>query len=367
MLTDTSLRYLIPGILLSICVMATFQSCNSGKRGDFRARLASESKKIQFGDTLKVVVTKLDKGDEALLQYRREGKEIEPDMVAWDSENRLHLGFAMESPPLGAQEISITYGSESENTDQKLEFLLLSDRAPALYGIRVLNAYPHDRTAFTQGLEFDGDTLLESTGQYGESTLRKVDFRTGKVLKKIDLPGDVFGEGITIWNDRVYMLTWKSNKGFVFDKNDLSQKAVFAYGASRQGWGLCHSEKEVYKSDGSRYLWILDPETLREKGKLELVTNTASFRKANELEYHEGKIYANVFGKFGIMIIDANTGAIEGVIDLSDLDPLIEKGASWDDVNNVLNGIAIHPERKSLFVTGKRWDKLFEIELVPQS
>ncbi len=366
MFTEPSVRFLIPCILLSALFLVPFQSCNSGKRGDFSARLTSASKKIQFGDTLEVLITKLDKGDEALLRYRRQGQEIAPDGVEWESENRLRLEFIMDSLPLGAQEITIAYGPDSGSIEQKLEFLLLTDRAPYLYGIRILNTYPHDPTAFTQGLEFDGDTLLESTGQYGESTLRKVDYRTGNIVNMIDLPAGVFGEGITVWKDRIYMLTWKSNKGFVFDKSDLSQKAVFTYGTSRQGWGLCHSEDQVYKSDGSRYLWILDPETLRETGKLELVTNTASFRKANELEYYEGKIYANVFGKFGVMIIDAQTGAIEGVIDLTDLEPLIEKGADWDEVNNVLNGIAVHPERKSLFVTGKRWDKLFEIELIPQ-
>src|SRR5690606_10803759 len=191
----------------------------------------------------------------------------------------------------------------------------LSNTPPKFYTYEILNTYPHDINAYTQGLEFHNDTLYESTGRKGKSSLRKVDFKTGKVLKQIDLDATYFGEGITIMDQKIYMLTWLGKKGFVVDLNTFEQLDPFQYGDSKEGWGLTHDpeQKHIYKSDGSDKIWLLDPQTLKEVGFIETVTNTSVFNKANELEYVDGKIYANVYLKDSAMIIDAATGAIIGV------------------------------------------------------
>jgi len=189
--------------------------------------------------------------------------------------------------------------------------------------------------------------------------LRKVNFETGEVLKKVDLSQAYFGEGITILNDKVYMLTWRSKTGFVYDVHTFEQLDTFKFENSREGWGLCHDDTRLYKSDGTEKIWILDPVTLQEKSFIQTVTNSSVFSKANELEYVDGKIYANSYQKDGVMIINPETGAIEGVVDFRGLK---EKVTQHPDLD-VLNGIAYNPATKTFFVTGKNWDKLFEVQI----
>jgi len=359
MLFIKNMRFAVLGLFTAGLSVLYFQGCASGTQ-PIQVELSESSRKIQLGDTLEIVLRNLAVSAEESIQVLRGDSPMNPEYSYRDKEGDWHLKFVVSTLPLGTQEIELSWDDPKRGFRERLEFLLLSDRAPSLYGFRILNTYPHDPKAFTQGLEFDGDTLWESTGQRGESTLRVVDYRSGEVMRKRDLPRNIFGEGITVWKDSVIMLSWTSGKGFVFDKNSMEPRGEFSYQSSKQGWGLCHDQNWIYKSDGSRYLWLLDPRTLIESGKLEIVSNRSSFRKANELEYYRGKIYANVYGKYGIMIIDAKSGA---VIDMSDLDTQIEKGANWDPANNVLNGIAVHPERGTLFVTGKRWNKLFEVAI----
>lgn len=236
---------------------------------------------------------------------------------------------------------------------------LLAAAAPEVYTYEILNTYPHDIEAFTQGLEFRGDTLYESTGQKGFSSLRKVNFETGEILEKTDLERTYFGEGITLMDNRIFMLTWQSKTGFVYDANTLERTGSFGYGESREGWGLCNDGQQLFKSDGSERIWILDPQTLQETGYIETVTNKSVFNKANELEYVNGKIYANVWQLPSMMIIDANSGAIEGVVNFKGL----EEQVTQHDRLDVLNGVAYHRGRGTFFVTGKRWDKLFEVRI----
>jgi glutamine cyclotransferase len=171
-----------------------------------------------------------------------------------------------------------------------------------------------------------------------------------------------FGEGITIMGDSLYMLTWQSNTGFIYDANSLERLGSFNYGDSREGWGLCNDGTQIYKSDGSAKIWKLNPLTLRETGFIETVTNTSIFNKANELEYVDGKIYANVWRKPSMMIIDAATGVIEGVVNFGGLRDKVTQHPELD----VFNGVAYHRERETFFVTGKNWDRLFEVRIIPR-
>ncbi|SHJ71754.1 glutaminyl-peptide cyclotransferase [Aquimarina spongiae] len=247
---------------------------------------------------------------------------------------------------------------------------LLTNTSPKLYKYRIIAEYPHDQEAFTQGLEFFGDTLYESTGKKGKSSLRKVDLTTGKVLVKKEVPDQYFAEGITILNTKIFQLTWLAKEGFIYDLNTMNKTGNFAYNESKEGWGLCNDGKQIYKSDGTEKIWILDPETLAEKEHIQVVTNKGIKTKFNELEWVDGKIYANTWPRQGssnksnlktsITIINPKNGAIEAVVDLRDLRSKVTQHEDLD----VLNGIAYKADTKQLFVTGKNWDKLFEIEII---
>lgn len=234
---------------------------------------------------------------------------------------------------------------------------VLAENPPVAYNYEILESYPHDIKAFTQGIEFKNDTLYESTGQYRESTLRKVNYLTGEVLNTVPLSPNHFGEGLTILDDKIYQLTWRRNLGLVYDLNTMEQTQTFNYFKSKQGWGLCNDGEKLYKSDGTSRIWILDPETLLENDYIEVYTHTSKIDNINELEFIDGKIYANVWQRDAIAIIDPNTGAVEGVINTKNLK---EQVTQHKDVD-VLNGIAYKGEPGILYLTGKRWDKLFKV------
>lgn len=271
--------------------------------------------------------------------------------------------LTLDLPTLGNKTLVAKFNIEEQNVAVEKDFRLLAAAAPEVYTYEIVNSYPHDTGAYTQGLEFHDGILYESTGKKGASTVRKVNFETGEVLQQIDLDASVFGEGITIMNDKLYQLTWQSGLGFVYNISNLEKIKNFTYGKSREGWGLCHDDEKIFKSDGTEKIWFLNPETLEEQGYIETVTNKSIFNMANELEYVNGKIYANVYQKESMMIIDAVSGAIEGVINFSGLKSKVKKGPEWDEGNSVLNGVAYHPERETFFVTGKNWDKMFEVEI----
>ncbi len=285
--------------------------------------------------------------------YSIDGKEL----AVSDGKITLHV------TKLGKKTLKAQVSFDETTSVVEKTITVLAEKAPELYTYEIINEYPHDNKAYTQGLEFHQDTLYEGTGKKGRSFLRKYDYKTGKVHNQIDLEPTIFGEGITILNDKIYQLSWQSRIGFIYDLNTFSKIDNFQYGRSIEGWGLTNDGTHIYKSDGTEKIWLLNPETLKEENFIEIVTNKSIFNRANELEYVDGKIYANVYGKEGVMIIDALSGAITGVVNLGGLSKKITKTPDWD-INNVLNGIAYHPNRKTFFVTGKEWDKLFEIKIM---
>ncbi len=290
------------------------------------------------------------------------------DSVIYSYENNLlgkvvgneEFSTILKNEKLGNHTFTAKIYSEGKMEEATATIKLLNDKKPILYTYKIVNIYPHDIQAYTQGLEFYHDTLYESTGLHGISSLRKVDFKTGKVLKKIDLPQKYFGEGITILNDKIYMLTWQAGKGFVYDVHSFEKLESFNFDKSVEGWGLTNDGKNLYKSDGTEKIWLLDPETLKEESYIQTVTNHGITTKLNELEWVEGKIYANTYLKDGVVIIDPQTGAIEGLIDFRGLRKKVTQHPKLD----VLNGIAYDPKTKKLYVTGKNWDKLFEVKIV---
>jgi len=261
---------------------------------------------------------------------------------------------------LGKQAVSATvfYNGEQKKLNNTIYFLAGSP--PVVYTYTIVNEYPHDKAAFTQGFEYHDGYFYESTGNYGRSSLRKVEVETGKVIQKIDLDKKYFAEGMTIFNDKIYQLTWQENTGFVYDLATFKLDKTFEYGQSKQGWGLAHNSKKLVKTDGTERMWFLHPETLKEESYIETYTNKRKAEKLNELEFIDGKIYANIWQQNSILIVNPVNGAIEGVVNLNGLQE--KAGQSGDD--NVLNGIAYDSDNDRLFVTGKKWSKVFEIKLV---
>ena len=261
---------------------------------------------------------------------------------------------------LGKQTIEAIVYFNNEHQSVFQNIIILNNETPKIFTYKIINEYPHDITSYTQGLEFFNDTLYESTGQYKESKLRKVDYKTGDILKDIHLADEYFGEGLTILNNKIYQLTWQKGIGFIYDLNSFEKKNSFKYGKSKEGWGLCNDGTVIYKSDGSEDIWILNPETLIEQEYIQVYTNKGPIKEINELEWMNGQIYANRYQKDGVAIINPKNGAVIGVIDFSPLKKLVKQHQGLD----ILNGIAYNPKTKTVFVTGKRWDKLFEIEII---
>ena len=233
-----------------------------------------------------------------------------------------------------------------------------SGSAIPVYTFKVINAYPHDRDAFTQGLIFENGVFIEGTGLYGRSSLRRVSIKTGAILQYRELPPHFFGEGVTIYENRIIQLTWRSNVGFVYDKDSFELLREFNY--PTEGWGITRDAKHLIMSDGSSILYFLHPETFEERNRIQVHDGTGSVESLNELEYVEGEVYANVFQTNRIAKINPKTGKVVGWIDLNGILGEEDRRRPVD----VLNGIAYDAEKKRLFVTGKLWPKLFEIELI---
>ncbi|MEM8530888.1 MAG: glutaminyl-peptide cyclotransferase [Chloroflexota bacterium] len=226
------------------------------------------------------------------------------------------------------------------------------------YTYRVLNTYPHNPNAFTQGLIYEQGILYEGTGLYGESSLRRVNLTTGDVLQQHNLGEQYFGEGITIYGNRIIQLTWQENTGFIYNKENFELICTFEY--PTEGWGITHDGRQLIMSDGTSTLYFWDPHTLAEIGRITVSDDGVPIDRINELEYIDGEIYANIWLTDEIIRIDPQTGHVVGRIDLTGLLPEEDRTQTTD----VLNGIAYDTENDRLFVTGKLWPKLFEIELV---
>jgi len=227
-----------------------------------------------------------------------------------------------------------------------------------VYTYKVVNTYPHDQNAFTQGLVFEDGALFEGTGLDGQSTIRRVELETGDILQIHGLPAQYFGEGITIYESKIIQLTWKSGVGFVYDKDSFELLREFDY--PTEGWGITHDGERLIMSDGTSTLYFLDPDTLEEIGRIEVYDSDGPVTGLNELEYVQGEIYANVLLTDHIARIAPQTGEVIGWIELQGL----INPEEYTEPIDVLNGIAYDAENDRLFVTGKLWPKLFEIELV---
>jgi glutamine cyclotransferase len=266
--------------------------------------------------------------------------------------------YLLTNEKLGYQNLKAVAHFEGENEEATTRVEMLSSIEPKMLTYTVLNTYPHDISSFTEGLEFYNGNLYESTGKNGNSYVRKTDYKTGKSLQQVNIDSKYFGEGITFINGKLFQLTWQDSTGFIYDANTLKLEKTFNYDKKIEGWGMTNDKKHIYQSDGTEKIWKMNPENQKLIDFVNVYTNTSKIKSVNELEWINGKIYANIWQKDAIIIVNPLTGAVEALVDLSGLRKLA-KVTSED----TLNGIAYNPMTKTIFVTGKNWDKMFEIKV----
>ncbi|WP_293742657.1 glutaminyl-peptide cyclotransferase [uncultured Pedobacter sp.] len=265
---------------------------------------------------------------------------------------------------LGNHLLTAKIFGEGKSEDITSNINVLAGQAPAEYTYKVIRSLPHDTASYVEGLEYHDGFFYESAGDYGHSSLRKVDPATGKILQQTDLDKQYFGEGMTVIGNKIIQLTYREKVGFVYDKATFKKLSEFSYTTGREGWGLAFDGEKVLNTDGSNTIFFLDKNTYQKIGSIDVFDNKGPIQNLNELEVIDGKIYANVYTTNEIMIINPETGAVESKIDLSGLLPADYFKTDDEKNNNVLNGIAYDKTGKRLFVAGKKWPHIFQIELV---
>lgn len=316
-----------------------------------------ENKKFVIGELINCSYTFSDtskRADSVLLRVNGQKAGISysnslPEL-AWNSKNEL--------PGIKDFSFIAYYGNNTTET-KHVRITLLSDIIPQQYTYEIENVYKHDVTAYTQGLVYNGGFIYESTGQEGLSSLRKMKYQTGEKMKILNLPPDIFGEGIALLNNKIYQLTYRTQIAYEYDLATFNLINKFSY-PMREGWGLTTDGKSLIMSDGTSNLYNIDPEYFTETRRIEVLDNVSPIDSLNELEYIHNEIWANVYTTNIILRISPETGKVLGKIDMSNL----LKPEDYHSSIDVLNGIAYDKENDRVFVTGKNWPKLFEVKIV---
>ncbi|MXV14464.1 glutaminyl-peptide cyclotransferase [Hufsiella ginkgonis] len=343
-------------LLLSAALLA---SCDPHKSGDEATILFPEAG------------ARVHTGEELLIDV--DFKDLKPDSVVYLLDNaviaRKTDTTAVRVPtaglPMGYRLITAKVYSGAAPLELTSNIVLLAAKAPAFINFQVVKTFPHDTSSYVEGLEYHDGRLYESDGGkdstfHGGSSLRLVDLTTGKVLKKIQL-NTMFMEGITVIGDKIVQLTYQEKLMFIYDKNSFKKLSELPYTLSNEGWGLTSDGKHILASDGSSTVRFLNKNTYQQEGSIDVYDENGAVNSVNELEYIDGMLYANLYNPSGqVLVIDPATGEVKNKIDLSTLWPQAHRG----DLDYVANGIAWDQAGKRLFVTGKLWDKLYEIKLL---
>ncbi|MFV5699980.1 glutaminyl-peptide cyclotransferase [Flavobacterium sp. ZT3R17] len=336
-------------ILLGI----TLASCNDTKKGEntvFTFDISKFKEQYQPQEAIELGISNPNsKAVDSIIYYVNDKKIASKKGLD-------KLTFELKDQKLGYQNLKALVYYEGENSEATARVELVSNVQPKLLKYKIVNTFPHDTTSFTEGLEFYKDTLYESTGLKGNSYFRKYDYKTGKVFKQINLDAKYFGEGITFLNNKMYQLTWQEKTGFIYNATTLKLEKTFAYDKDIEGWGMTNDGKYIYQTDKTEKIWKMDPNTQKMIGYINVYSGESKIPSINELEWINGKIYTNVWQKDAIAVVDPINGAVEGILDMSGLRKFVKNKTA-----EVLNGIAYNPKTKTIFVTGKNWDKIFEI------
>ena len=346
-------------ILFTSLLFISALSCNNfskrSRKPVAKISILPNKKNIVSGDSITIHISVKIKDGEL------EKSDLFLDNELIKTSKETEFDHQMKFEPMGKHQIKIvstkTDGVEGINF-QSLE--VVSDIQPEMLTYEVVHTFPHSTEHFTQGLEIHNNILYESTGENGKSGVFKIDMETGNVLKSVRLENKYFGEGISILNDKIYQLTYKSQIGFVYDLSTFARIDSFTY-QTPQGWGLTNDGRYLIKTDGTEFLHFIDPSSMQVIKKVPVYDNHGPVQYLNELEYHDGYVYANIWTTNNAVKIDPKTGKVVSIINFEGLLPVIYDPQKPIDV---LNGIAINNENGKMYVTGKLWPKLFEVKLV---
>lgn len=357
-------RHFSIAIIFTIVSFA-YWGCNGQKTTEKESRTTSRVESLRLLRFEKPTNgTLYSQGETFEIKLSLVNDTLMPDSVILFIDNKriapikdLSKGISTDRMPLGNRQIRASAWLNGNRQTASVGVKVKANKPPRKMQYRVINTYPHDINAYTQGLFYHDGYLIESTGQKGKSSLRRVELETGKVTQSLNLDRKYFGEGATLYNNKIYQITWTSRKGFVYDADNFTLIRTFDY--LTQGWGLTTIDDMLVMSDGSNTLYFLEPQTFAEQHRIEVYDNEGPVSKLNELEYIKGKIYANIYLDEKIVIINPNTGMLEAEVDFNGL---LTKKDNHRNID-VFNGIAWDKENERIYVTGKNWPKLFEVEI----
>jgi glutamine cyclotransferase len=345
-------------IIALLLVVSLFQmACNNKVANYITFKNPLQGESFHAGKSVKIELDIPEQMQVEHINYLVDGKSFA------EKNTKDAVMMQTQTLPLGYRLITAIVKSGDKVDTITNNIILTTDKKPLKLNYTLVRTFPHDTSSYTQGLSFVDGKLLESTGRKGSSKLAYVDLATGKAIKSVPLKPDYFGEGSVQIGDKIIVLTWQDNKGLVYDAATLQEKSTFPYQSSNEGWGLTFDGKQLLKSDGSNRIWKLNAGNYNEEGYIEVYDHKGPVESLNELEYIDGKIYANVYTTNKIVRIDPASGLVEAELDLSKLAPKNFFKDEFEAGNNVLNGIAYDGVNKRLFVTGKKWPKLYEIKL----
>lgn len=347
-------RYLLCGLGLVLCL---FWACATEQKAYIVFSSPLEGETILQGDKIAVKLDVPDSNRVQAITYLLDGK------VFAKTQSIGQQSLPTEGVALGNRILSAWVAHNDRVDTISSNIIIASKVKPKKLKYTLVNSFPHDTSAYTQGLSFVDGKLLESTGRKGFSMLKYVDIKSGQTLQSVALDSAYFGEGSVRVGNRIVVLTWQENVGLVFDAHSLKLLTTFPYQGSREGWGLSYDGAQLWRSDGTHRIWRMNADNYREEGYLEVYYQKRELDNINELEFVKDKLLANVYQTNKIVVINPQTGVVEAEIDLSALEPKHFFKNDFDRGNNVLNGIAYNPITGHLYVTGKKWPKLFEIKV----
>lgn len=343
--------------ILSIILLALLiTSCGNSKKDKetyFTISISDFKEQYKPNETVTLAITNIqNKSIDSIIYYVN-------DVKINSKKDLSKITFDLKDKKMGYQNIKALVYFEGDNVEITTRVELVSSVEPKLLSYKIINTFPHDTLSFTEGLEFYRDTLYESTGLYNKSKLIKTDYKTGKSYKSLDLDGKYFGEGITILNNKIFQLSYKELTGFIYNADTWKIEKTFTFDKKIEGWGMTNDGTNLYQSDGTEKIWKMDPTTQKMLDYINVYSNNSKIKSVNELEWINGKIYCNIWQKDAVAIVNPLTGAVEGILDLSQLRKQVKNKEA-----EALNGIAYNTKNNTLFVTGKNWDTLFEIKVL---